>query len=89
MPTLMPARWLVDHAHVLPARGRALDVACGRGRHALWLAARGLQTHAIDLYLTSNRPTPCDHSRSVSRRSSRFIIPASLNRAADARTDSR
>ena len=26
----------------------ALDVACGRGRHALWLAARGLSVVALD-----------------------------------------
>jgi SAM-dependent methyltransferase len=48
MTAPVPARWLTDHAHLLPERGRALDVACGRGRHALWLAARGLQTHAVD-----------------------------------------
>ena len=43
-----PARWLVDHAHVLPETGDALDVASGSGRNALWLAARGLNTLAID-----------------------------------------
>jgi len=43
-----PARWLVDHAHLLPSSGTALDVACGRGRHALWLAERGLRVRAID-----------------------------------------
>jgi SAM-dependent methyltransferase len=43
-----PARWLVDHASMLPARGDALDVACGSGRNALWLAARGLHTVAVD-----------------------------------------
>jgi 2-polyprenyl-3-methyl-5-hydroxy-6-metoxy-1,4-benzoquinol methylase len=44
----VPARWLNDHAHLLPTAGDALDVACGRGRHALWLAARGLRVHAVD-----------------------------------------
>jgi SAM-dependent methyltransferase len=43
-----PARWLVDHAHILPRAGDALDVASGTGRNALWLAARGLRTAAID-----------------------------------------
>jgi SAM-dependent methyltransferase len=38
----------VQHADLLPRQGRALDVACGRGRHALWLAERGLATLAID-----------------------------------------
>jgi 2-polyprenyl-3-methyl-5-hydroxy-6-metoxy-1,4-benzoquinol methylase len=33
---------------MLPSSGVALDVACGRGRHALWLAAQGLTTYAID-----------------------------------------
>lgn len=40
--------WLVSHAHLLPTQGRALDVAAGRGRHALWLAARGLDVDALD-----------------------------------------
>ncbi len=43
-----PASWLVQHAGLLPREGRALDVACGRGRHALWLAERGLTTLAVD-----------------------------------------
>jgi SAM-dependent methyltransferase len=46
--TAEPARWLVEHAHLLPASGDALDVACGRGRHALWLARRGYATVALD-----------------------------------------
>jgi tellurite methyltransferase len=45
---LAPTRWLTDHARLLPVSGDALDVACGRGRHALWLAARGLRVHAVD-----------------------------------------
>jgi SAM-dependent methyltransferase len=43
-----PASWLVDNADLLPGEGHALDVACGRGRHALWLAERGMTTLAID-----------------------------------------
>ena len=43
-----PASWLVGHRGLLPASGRALDVACGRGRHALWLARHGFETTAID-----------------------------------------
>jgi SAM-dependent methyltransferase len=43
-----PASWLVQHAGLLPRAGRALDVACGRGRHALWLAERGLTTLGVD-----------------------------------------
>ncbi len=32
-----------------PPRGRALDVACGRGRHAIALAQRGYDVDAIDI----------------------------------------
>lgn len=45
---MTPARWLTDHAHLLPPRAMALDVACGTGRHALWLAAHGSSVVALD-----------------------------------------
>jgi SAM-dependent methyltransferase len=44
----VPATWLVSHRALLPPSGRALDVACGHGRHALWLARHGFDTRAID-----------------------------------------
>jgi rhodanese-related sulfurtransferase len=44
-----PSSWLLECADLLPpGRGRALDVACGRGRHALLLAATGFEVHAVD-----------------------------------------
>jgi 2-polyprenyl-3-methyl-5-hydroxy-6-metoxy-1,4-benzoquinol methylase len=43
-----PSSWVIDHYTLLPRGGRILDVACGRGRHALWLARAGFQVHAID-----------------------------------------
>ena len=43
-----PASWLVENVNLLPRGGTVLDVACGRGRHALWLADRGFEVHAID-----------------------------------------
>ena len=43
-----PTRWLLEHQHLLPRTGDALDVASGRGRNALWLADRGLTTVALD-----------------------------------------
>jgi SAM-dependent methyltransferase len=43
-----PTRWLLEHEHLLPEQGDALDVACGTGRNAFWLARRGLQTLALD-----------------------------------------
>ncbi len=42
-----PSRWLLENADLLGG-GRALDIACGRGRHALLLAAAGWQVHAVD-----------------------------------------
>jgi SAM-dependent methyltransferase len=43
-----PAAWLTDHVDLLPRGGRVLDVACGRGRNALWLAGAGYEVRAID-----------------------------------------
>jgi SAM-dependent methyltransferase len=34
---------------VLPRTGRALDIACGEGQLALWLAERGLEVTAVDI----------------------------------------
>ncbi|WP_024285733.1 bifunctional 2-polyprenyl-6-hydroxyphenol methylase/3-demethylubiquinol 3-O-methyltransferase UbiG [Cellulomonas sp. KRMCY2] len=42
-----PNRWIREHTESLTP-GRALDVAAGDGRHALWLAARGWQVDAVD-----------------------------------------
>ena len=42
-----PAELLVEAAGALPP-GRALDLACGAGRNALWLAERGWEVVAID-----------------------------------------
>jgi len=43
-----PCNWLVDSARVLPRAGIALDVACGHGRNAIWLAEHGLRTIGVD-----------------------------------------
>jgi len=42
-------RVLRDNLHLLPARGDALDLACGRGAGALLLARHGLRVQAWDL----------------------------------------
>lgn len=34
---------------LFPRGGFALEIACGRGRGALWLASRGMQVHAVDV----------------------------------------
>ncbi len=46
-PLNPPAQFLVESLDRLP-RGRALDVAAGRGRNALYLAEQGFSVHAID-----------------------------------------
>jgi len=43
-----PAPWLVAHRDLLTGGGRALDVACGDGRDALYLAQHGYAVDAID-----------------------------------------
>ncbi len=40
---------LTGHAYLLPTQGQALDVACGLGGNALFMAKRGLQPTAIDI----------------------------------------
>jgi len=42
-----PNRYVVEHTTALPM-GRALDLACGEGRNALWLATRGWQVTGLD-----------------------------------------
>jgi tellurite methyltransferase len=42
-----PHPLIVDFASKL-VPGRALDVACGTGRHAIWLAERGWKVTAVD-----------------------------------------
>ncbi|MCD2187599.1 class I SAM-dependent methyltransferase [Actinomycetospora soli] len=43
-----PPSVLVGREDLLPTTGAALDVACGRGTVAVWLAARGLTVDAVD-----------------------------------------
>jgi SAM-dependent methyltransferase len=45
----LPPDELRDRAELLPAGGRALDVACGRGAVAVWLALRGFVVDAVDV----------------------------------------
>jgi SAM-dependent methyltransferase len=43
-----PNRFLAAELGSAAARGRALDLACGEGRNAIWLATRGWQVTAVD-----------------------------------------
>ncbi|HEX5532009.1 MAG TPA: methyltransferase domain-containing protein, partial [Methylomirabilota bacterium] len=42
-----PSEFLIAEAEALPP-GRALDVACGAGRNAVWLARRGWRVTGVD-----------------------------------------
>jgi SAM-dependent methyltransferase len=44
-----PSPFVLGLDALLPRRGRALDVAGGTGRHALWLARRGLDVTLADV----------------------------------------
>lgn len=43
-----PSDWLLRWAHLLPAGGTVLDLACGGGRHVRWLAEQGFRVTALD-----------------------------------------
>ena len=43
-----PSPWVVRFGALLPAGAAVLDLACGRGRHARWLASRGCRVIAAD-----------------------------------------
>ncbi len=40
--------WIQRWSHLVPAGGTVLDVACGRGRHLRWFAARGHPVVGVD-----------------------------------------
>ncbi len=40
---------LKENSHLLPKQGQALELACGMGRNALFLAKHGLETSAWDI----------------------------------------
>ncbi len=44
-----PASFLVEQRHLLPRGGKALDVAMGTGRNALYLASLGYEVTGVDV----------------------------------------
>lgn len=43
-----PSEWLIQNIDLIPRDRLVLDVASGRGRNALYLAAAGWPVHAVD-----------------------------------------
>ena len=49
MPSIIPpSPWVVRHAQSIRAGGKVLDLACGSGRHACFLAGLGYSVLAVD-----------------------------------------
>ncbi len=59
-----PPDVIADYAEVFPTRGRALDLACGQGRGAVWLALRGMDVVGVDI-----SPVAISHARDLAQRS--------------------
>jgi SAM-dependent methyltransferase len=51
--------------HLFPIEGVALEIACGRGRAALWLASRGMDVYGVDV-----SPSAIELARALLSRSS-------------------
>lgn len=48
IPPLQPSAWVERWAGAIAPGGRVLDLACGGGRHAVYLAGRGHPLVAVD-----------------------------------------
>lgn len=46
---IAPSAWVIRFAPLIAPGGTVLDLACGHGRHARYLAARGYQVIAADI----------------------------------------
>lgn len=57
-----PPDLLARHAEEFPTAGRALDLACGQGAGAVWLARRGLDVRGFDVSAVA-----VDQAREVAR----------------------
>ena len=64
MSAARPPDILARHADLLPVAGHALDLACGQGGIAVWLARRGLEVRGFDV-----SPVAIGQARDLARRS--------------------
>ena len=48
VPALAPSAWVQRWSSLIRHHGRVLDLACGSGRHAVWLAKQGFSVTAVD-----------------------------------------
>ena len=51
-----PSPWMVRHAAYVKPRSELLDVACGKGRHARFFAARNVMVTAVDRDASALQP---------------------------------
>lgn len=49
LSSVAPPRVFAGHADLFPTAGSALDLACGQGTGAVWLASRGLRVVGLDV----------------------------------------
>jgi 2-polyprenyl-3-methyl-5-hydroxy-6-metoxy-1,4-benzoquinol methylase len=75
-----PNELLVEYATALP-HGQALDLACGEGRNALWLATRGWEVTGIDYSAVA-----IDKARTIASRSPRSVVDRLDYRCGDVTT---
>ncbi|QZA09663.1 class I SAM-dependent methyltransferase [Mycolicibacter heraklionensis] len=62
--TVGPAAVFAPFVDAFPAAGYALDIACGQGAAAVWLAQRGLQVSGFDV-----SPVAIEQARGLAQRS--------------------
>jgi SAM-dependent methyltransferase len=63
LDTVGPPETFRSCVDFFPMSGQAIDLACGRGRASVWLAARGLEVRAWDV-----SPVAVDLARDLARR---------------------
>ena len=52
---MTPSPWVSRWANLIPSGHSALDITCGNGRHAVYLAGLGHPVSAVDIDLTLSR----------------------------------